>query len=143
MDKRARDGGQTLVEVALVLPLLGLAVAVAVQMIVFCHNMIALQMMAAKAARQISVESPRLPPPPIPSPLWGHVTPAVLRQSKQIVPSWLPFKGKSTVQSAGQLVLVQIKSQLLPGLGFGRVLPMLTQTATAETLFEPPRPSED
>ena len=60
MPRGHREEAQTLVEMALVLPLMVLLVAVGVQLVCFCHNGIALQMMALRSARDISIESPAL-----------------------------------------------------------------------------------
>jgi len=143
MVKSRKSNGQTLVEVAVVLPLLGLAIAVALQLIFVFLNRIELQVLAAKAARQISVETPSVPSIVIPNPLWGRATPPQQRSSTNAIQPWNPFKGQSTIQSTGYLAVIQIKSNLLSGGGFGSVLPNVAQYATAETLLEPPRPPED
>jgi hypothetical protein len=143
MDRWWENSGQTLVEVAVVLPLLGLAIAVALQLIFLCLNRIELQVLAAKAVRQISVESPRVAPLVIPNPLWGRAMPPQQRSSPNAIQPWHPFKGPSTIQTQGSVAVVRVESQLLPMGGFGSVLAMVTQVATAETLLEPPRPAED
>jgi hypothetical protein len=142
MADRLKVQGQTLVEMAVVLPILGLAIAAGIQLIVFCHNMITLQLMAANAVRQISAESPMVPPDSMSHLLWGQTLVVVPKSSRQTIQPWRPFWGKSTVQSPGCLVLVTMQTTLLPGPGFGRFLPLVRQAAAAETLFEPPRPSE-
>jgi hypothetical protein len=141
-----RNRGQALVEVALVLPVLGLGVAAAVLLIIYGHNVICLQMMAAKAARRMTVEAPSLLPVAVPHPLWGRVTLPTQRPIRQSLEPWRPFQGlpaAPTVQTQGQLASIQIKSLLLPGLGFSRDLPVVTQMAEAETLLEPPQPPEE
>jgi len=142
MDRKV--SGQALVEVALALPVLGMGVAVAVLLLVYAHNVICLQLMASKAARRMTVESSSYAPIIIRHPLWGRITVLRQRGSPQPLEPWRPFKGAvRTVEVPGRLVSMQISSRLLPGLGFSRQLPALTQLAAAETLVEPSRPLEE
>ena len=144
MDKRTQTHGQALVETALALPVLGLALAAAALLIAYGHNLICLQLMAGKAARRMTAETPTLIPVALPHPLWGRVTVPSQRRTEQQLDPWRPFQGlATTVQAPGHLMSIQIKSQISPGLGFSRKLPILMQRATAETLLEPPRPTEN
>jgi hypothetical protein len=144
MGKKQNNRGQALVEVALTLPVLGLGIAVAVLLIAYGHNQICLQLMAAKTARRMTVESPSVSTMVWPHPLWGRVTVPSQKPTPQVLEPWRLFRGMAdTVDTHGQLVSIEIKSQLLPGLGFSRNLPILTQRAQVEALLEPPRPEED
>jgi hypothetical protein len=146
MASMRRNRGQALVEVALVLPVLGLGVAVAVLLMVYAHNVICLQIMAAKAARRMTVETPHLAPVILSHPLWGRTVFPIQKAIPEPLEPWRPFRGlpvAPTVATAGQLMSVQINCRLLPGLGFSRDVASVMQSAAAETLIEPPRPAED
>ena len=57
MAKLGRANGQTLVELALVLPCFCLGIFMAVQLICSCHNMLELERMATVAINRISIEN--------------------------------------------------------------------------------------
>jgi hypothetical protein len=141
MGKRQTNRGQTLVEVAAVLPLLGLAIAVALQLIFICVNKIELQVLAMKAARQISVDSRKRSPTP--SSLWGRNTPTKQSTSTSTLRPWHPFKGPSTIKTPGYLTAVKVESRLLAAGAFGYILPNVDIVASAESPLEPPLPTED
>jgi hypothetical protein len=135
--------GQTLAELALILPVFCSGLMVTVQLICFCHNMIELQRMAMVAIDHVSVENYRSER----RHYWfhslrGHVTiPRASYKSEKLQP-WRPFKGIATITEPGRLVKVRVSSDLLPRSGFGRVLAPVTQCAFAETMLEPRIPSE-
>jgi hypothetical protein len=143
MGKR-EESGQTLVELALVLPCFCLGVFMAVQLICYCHNMVELQRMAQLMSDRISYDSyadnkvyKRF------NSLWGHFLIPQIHFSRQAPQPWRPFRGISTVQNSGQLFGVSVKTDLLPGAGFSRVLDTVSQQGVAETFLEPPIPVED
>jgi hypothetical protein len=140
---RRNSSGQALLEVALVLPVLIVAISVGVQVIIYSHNQIALEVLASKVVRRLSAEAPVAPRIIYPNPLWGRATPPLVSSPNREAPQpWRHFVGLSrTVTTAGRYVSVELSSRLFPGISTGRLL--LTQNATGETLLEPSRPPED
>src|SRR6202158_1749200 len=57
MDKRRAYEGQTLVELALVLPCFCLGIFMAVQLMTYCHNMVELQRMSMVALHRVTIEN--------------------------------------------------------------------------------------
>ena len=143
MFDQRKDHGQTLVELALVLPCFCLGIFMAVQLMCYCHNMVELQRMAQVMIDRVSCENytgqkkyKRF------ESLWGEYTnPRASFSNVQFVP-FLPFKGKSTLKEPGRFIRVNVHSDLIPGEGFTSVLSRVSQQAFAETYLEPPIPSE-
>ncbi|HVO33457.1 MAG TPA: hypothetical protein VMU17_06030 [Elusimicrobiota bacterium] len=146
MVKAHKRGGQTLVETSLVLPLLVLVIAAAVELIALCHNVVAMQMVAARSIRRISAEESRLPTPLTTSSLvWGRTTPPLVTSSSDDSMGWKPFRPftlMSTVQGSGHIAVVQAKNYLFPGPSLGGILGLLPVVATAEAPIEPAIPEE-
>jgi len=144
MDNRSRGRGQTLVELALLLPCFCLGVFMAVQLMCYCHNMIELQRMATLDIERVSLEHFKTNRRHfLFDSLFGSVTMPRSRFQKETPVSWRPFKGISTLRAPGQIIKVHVQSDLLPGAGFTRGLARLTQEANAETLLETPLPAEN
>ena len=136
--------GQTLVELALVLPCFCLGVFMAVQLICYCHNMIELQRMVQVMADRVSYDNYRARKSYSRfNSMWGRFSDPWVHFSNDPVQPWLPFHGKSTIQEPGRFIRAYSESDLLPGQGFSRVLAKKTERAYAETYLEPPIPPED
>jgi hypothetical protein len=139
MDNRRQDHGQTLVELALVLPCFCLGVFMAVQLLTYCHNMVEIQRMAQVALHRITIETYRDAYKHYWfNSLYGNVTLPHDSFSSQSPHPWRKFIGASTVDDSGLLVTVHVASDLLPTNGFRRVLSRVTQAAEAVALLEPP-----
>jgi hypothetical protein len=144
MDKRRQDRGQTLVELALVLPCFCLGIFMAVQLMTYCHNMIELQRMAQVALHRVTIENYKDAYKHYWfHSLYGNVTLPRDRFTSQAPAPWRPFGGFSTIDDPGRIVQVTVTTALLPGRGFSQVLAKVNQTAQAETLLEPPIPGEN
>jgi len=142
MPVERRQKGQTLVEVALVLPCVCLGVFMGVQLIYYCHNMIELQRMAALDIERISLEHFRSGGRHfLFESMFGPISPPMAKFEKKATP-WRPFEGLSTLQAPGQIVSVEERSDLKHGAGFAGVFPQVTQRANAETLLETPLPED-
>ena len=145
MGKRRANDGQAIVEAALVLPLVCLAVVVIIQIIASCHNAVLLQRMAYERSRDLSFGSPPSVMGIVQNPLWGRGAHAVPHRGTQILNPWRPFQTLLAphVDAPGHLTTIAYKSVLLPTLGFGRVLSILNQEADAEAFLEPPVPGDN
>ena len=144
MDRPTSLQGQTLVELAVVLPCFCLGIFMGLQLMYYCHNMISLQRMATVVANRISIENYKdAYKYTWFYSLYGNAMPPTIHYQSQVPASWKPFRGLSTVKERGRIVQVTVQSQLLPGLGFSRVLPRVTQDAAAEIFLEPPIPQEN
>ena len=144
MDERQKTQGQTLIELALVLPCFCLGVFMAVQLIWYCHNMIEIQRMAALEIERVSLEHyEQKRQYSLFHSLFGVVTPPRAQFQDPIPSPWRPFRGVSTIREPGRIISVKVLSDLLPGAGFSRVLSRTTQEAAAETLLETPLPKEN
>ncbi len=145
--RKAREhdarSGQTLVETALVLPLICLTIAVVVQIVASCHNAVALQRIAYQAARALSAESGGVPANLAAGRLWGRESSPRKPRTNSASDGLKSFNAPSRVTQAGHISFLTMTSRLLPTGGFGRNLPALNQEATAEALVEPPSPKED
>jgi hypothetical protein len=141
--ERTSLGGQTLMELALVLPCFCLGIFMAVQLICLCHNMVELQRMATVALHKLTLETyqDREEHYWFHS-LWGHFKLRQDRYRSQVPEPWRPFKGISIIDRAGRIVQVNVRSRLLPGGVFSRALDPLVLEANAETLLEPPVPED-
>jgi hypothetical protein len=136
--------GQTLVELALVLPCFCLGIFMAVQMMTYCHNMVELQRMSMVALHRVTIENYKdaFKHYWFHS-LYGNVTKPQDHFASQMPNPWRPFRGISTIKDSGRIVQVTVASDLLPGNGFRKVLARVTQTAQAETLLEAPLPEDN
>ena len=146
MDKPRTDSGQTLVELALVLPLTALLLFMGFQIVAACVNLVVLQTKAAQAVHKI-VEAKNRPSllPLIGTPLWGRTSLVRPQSTRNPAKPWRPFKGvpfASTLSTPGHYALLNLESTLLPGLGFARILPSFRMKAMAETYIEPDPPAE-
>lgn len=144
MGKRHVYNGQTLVELALVLPCFCLGVFMAVQLICYCHNMIELQRMAQVMMDRVTYDNYRARKNYTRfHSLWGRYASPQSRFSSESIPHWRPFRGVSTVHEPGRFFTVHVRSELWPGRGFRSALSSVSQSAYAENFLEPPLPLED
>ena len=145
MGNRRRNKGQTLIEVAVVLPLVCLAIVVTVQMIAFCHNAVLLQKMAFQTSRDLSASMRTTPAWLIRNPLWGRGAAPCPHRSTSILNPWRSFRTRlcPRVSDPGHVTTVDVDSVLLPTMGFGSDLMPLHQTASAEAYLEPPIPQQN
>jgi len=142
MGKRSVERGQTLVELALVLPCFCLGVFMAVQLICYCHNMIELQRMAQVMVDRVSYENYKATKPYTRfNSLWGRFSFPRARYATQLSQPWRPFQGVSVVKEPGRFFSVHVDTDLLPGQGFSSVLSVVSQKAYAETFLETPIPT--
>ncbi len=146
MDKRRNDRGQTLVELALVLPCFCLGVFMAVQLMTYCHNMIELQRMAQLAIDRVNPDTyqTRSESYTLLNSLWGNFSkPRIPRPRSQVANPWRPFNGLSTVKQEGRFYSVKVGTYLKPGNGFSKILDTVKQDSFGETYSEPPIPPEE
>ena len=143
MDKHRKQRGQSLVELALVLPCFCLGVFTAVQLMCCCHNMVELQRMGQNmidrvtyANYQSAKKYTRF------NSLWGNFSAPWAYFDTQVVEPWRPFKGVSTISDPGRFFRVHVDSQLLPGAGFTSELSTVLEQGYADTFIEPPAPVE-
>jgi hypothetical protein len=144
MDRLLNVRGQTLVELALVLPCLCLGLFMAVQLVCYAHNMIEIQRMAQVTIDRVSYENyasrkryTRF------EALWGRGQAPRSSFRSEPARSWRPFRGISTIQDRGRWVQARVEARLLPNGPFSRNLGTLPEAALAETWLEPPVPVED
>jgi len=132
--------GQALVEVAIVLPLMGLGVFMALQLIWYCHNMLELQRMAMITADQVTFKTrDQKRHYTLFDSLWGRILPPNLKRTSRLVPNWLYASPSLTVsKDPGYLVEIETSTDLLPSRGFIRFLPVVKQHAFAEILLDAP-----
>src|SRR5438552_3823937 len=105
MDERGEPQGQTLVELALVLPCFCLGVFMAVQLMTYCHNMIELQRMAQVALHRVTIENYKEAYKHYGfHSLYGNVTTPRDRFTSQAPTPWRPFEGVSTTGEPGRIV---------------------------------------
>lgn len=131
---RRRVDGQTLVEVALILPWLLLAVVVFAQVWCLCHNACAMQMGVFQYVRERLLSEVE-----VMRELRGQVTPPSFHVEHRMIQTWRPFPGSATVKTPGFLASVQGSVMQWKG-GWG--LPPLRIVAFAEIPQEPPIPEE-
>ena len=149
MDKRQKSSGQTLVELALVLPVLVLLVFAGFLIVATCVNLVVLQTKVFQTARTVSKHQTSFPGL-LGLSLWGRARLPTLKRSSQTFQPWRPFKRVyapplpviSTIHTPGYLVQMHLKSTLWPGLGITRMLPTVPLHVSAETILEPDPPSE-
>src|SRR5205085_2517411 len=111
--------GQTLVELALVLPCFCLGVFMAVQLICYCHNMIELERMAQLMIDRVTYQNYRATKPYyLFNSLWGRFVPPLCHFSTSLSKPWRPFSGLSTIQKEGRTFQMHIETHLLPSAGF-------------------------
>ncbi len=115
----------------------------ALQLILYCHNMIELQRMAqVMSDRQSYSATKSVRDYSRFHALWGKVGLGKLRVEHWQPRPWRPFRGISTVQHPGLFYRVQVGATLFPGHGFSRVLGWASKTGYAEGYLEPPLPQE-
>jgi hypothetical protein len=133
--------GQSVVETALVLPVLFLGIFTALQLIWYCHNMIELQRMAGVAADRLSLENLHKTNYHWISLLQGPTTIPKSTRHRETELQWIPARGVHLAHDRGVYATVRVETMLLPGTGFSRVLGAVRQDASAQTLIEaePPR----
>jgi hypothetical protein len=146
MDKWCTKDGQTLVELALVLPVTALLIFMSFQIVAACVNLVVLQTKAAQAVHKIvGMKSGPSLWPLVGTPLWGRTSLVrPLRTSTPLQP-WRPFKGMPfapTLSTPGHYALLSLESTLIPGLGFTRSLKMFRMKINAETYVDPDPPAE-
>jgi hypothetical protein len=143
MDSRRSAHGQTLTELALVLPCFCLGVFMAVQLICYCHNMIEIQRMAqVMIDRQSEGNAQGSRKYWLFQSLWGRTGVNRIKSDSRSAYDWRPFRGISTTDHAGWYRQIQVSTQLLPGKGFSRTFASVKQSGFAETYIEPPLPPE-
>jgi len=132
-------GGQSMVELAVVLAAFCLSVLAMVQLFVFCRNKLELQRMAQISSDHVVPSTPlghTLYPQF--NRLWGRVlAPNVYRHTTQRLTSWRGFGGISTVRAKGSVISNELSCALLPGAGFTSTLGSAQQNATSISLVEP------
>ena len=140
---RPNSNGQTLVEAAMVLPVLGLGIFMALQLIWYCHNMVQLQRMAALAAERFSPgKSATTRGYSLFYSLEGRVlAPEIICQDRSAA-TWLTASGASTIKTKGTVLTATVSTTLFPGTGFSRLLPAVRQQAIAALPIDPPVPAE-
>jgi hypothetical protein len=139
-----RQSGQTLVELAVVLPCFCLGIFMAVQLMCYCHNMIELQRMAQLAIDRVSYDNYQSGKTySLFDSLWGRTSFSRPPPLSDMPRPWRPFRGISTIREPGHFFHVHLDSVLMPGDGFSRVLPGVTQKSYAENFIEPPVPPEE
>jgi len=137
MRVKQKQQGQTLVELALVLPCFCLGVFMAVQLIYLCHNMVELQRMAQVVIDRVSYENYQVRKKYTRfQSLWGPYKRRISEFGSEIPQPWRPFNGISTIHNSGRYIHVCVATDLLSGAGFSRVFPKLTQQAFAATFLE-------
>jgi hypothetical protein len=140
---RSREQGQTLVELAIVLPLFCLGVFTTVHLGRVIHDAVEIQRMASVAAASVSLENYR----GTRSYYWlnsliGDFSVPKISCTSEVVGGWRPFRGIATLKTHGRIVKATVGTTLFPGEGFTRVLPRVRYSASAETLLEPAVPEE-
>lgn len=147
MSRRYRDfsrTGQTLAEMAIVLPVLCLGIFTAVQTCRYGINMLESQRMAQLNAKRLTAED-------FPASRNHHLfhslkgvttTPGVGFRRRVAVP-WRAHHGFRTLQTRGWIAQAEVESQLLPSGGWTKTLPRLRQSAIAWTYLEPEVPREN
>jgi hypothetical protein len=131
------------VEVALVLPLFGLGLFTALQLIVYCRNMVELQRMASVEVDRLDVSRPRMGR----QYHWfhaleGQTSGITVHNVRDTQMRWVPNEAVAKTQDRGHVVHSELTTRLFPTRGFRRALPIVTQSATAVTLLEPAIPEE-
>jgi len=147
---RKWDGnrGQSLVETAVVMPLLGVFIFGMVWLMCFCRNSVYLQKMALDRVRQVSADPKTILRPS--RDLWGHSLPALPQRTTSLANPWRPFTASiipaplipSVQRERGSFIHVTCKSLLMGGQGYTKGWKPLWQNASAETLIEAPIPAE-
>ncbi len=149
MDKRQKSSGQTLVELALVMPVVLLLIFTGFQIVAACVNLVVLQTKVFQTSRRVSNHQ-RSFPGLLGFSLWGRAAFPRLQRSSQTLQPWRPFKRViglpvpviNTVHTPGYLVQLRLQSSLWPGMGITRMLPIVPLHVSAETILEPDPPAE-
>ncbi len=144
MDKRKRIGGQTLVELALVLPCFCLGVFMAVQLMTYCHNMIEMERMAQLAIDRVNPDTyGSRTQYSLFNSLWGYFSLPAIQYTPGRADPWRRCNGMYTVKAEGSFFNVRVSMLLMPGAGFSSVLDTVKQESFGETYTEPPVPPEE
>jgi len=135
--------GQTLVEVALVLPLFAFAVWMLAQLSFYCLNIVEHQRMAQVAADQSTRNSFSASK----EYHWFHggfgpMGPVMIKRRTIPTPEQKDYRALGTVNTKGLLVGVEVSSELEPPRFMGRRLSGAIQRASAEVWWEPEIPRE-
>jgi len=140
--KVKEEHGQSLVEVAVVLPLLMMGIFVTAQLAIFCHNRVCLQTMALQMATKKTSETPYARPV---NTLWGNTTLSAPSPKTVSLPHpWRYFYSLTAVNnSPGHIYMARATSVLGPGPVLAGKIPNVTQLATAAAYVETPAPSQD
>ncbi len=136
--------GQSLVEVALVMPVFAFVVWTLAQLAFFCMNLVEHQRMAQVAAENLTIDSFMSRRPYH----WfyrnrGTTIPALVKTRVMAIPEQKDPHAFAVIKTGGRLFHVQVTSQLLPGAFMGRFLKWANQTAAAEAWMEPDAPEGD
>ena len=142
------SGGQALVEVALVLPVLFFAGVVFFQVLTLCRNLIILQKSAADVAYSYALGTPgrlhRLAQQAaIYRSLRGRVTIPLVQHNTELMNPWPKSQGFATVTDHGSITSVDIKTALLPHAFMNWRLPFLRFDCAADMLKDPPIPEQE
>ena len=139
--KANNKGGQSLVEVAIVLPVLMVGIFVTAQLAIFCHNRVSLQKMALQIAVKKTAEDAYTPT----NILWGRASLSVSHPKiLQLPHPWRYFYSLTSVnKSPGHVYSLQASSVLSPSaMLFGKI-PTVLQMATAVAYSETPAPGQN
>jgi hypothetical protein len=146
-----RTRGQSLVEMALILPLIFFVLLTYFQLLVTCHNAIVLQGMTAKAVRAEALREGSgtintLQALFSETSLLGNFVPPRSARDTALLNPWRPFKGlvpNQTIQTPGYLMSTRMTSSMLPKKLFIWRLPRVSLNFLAEYPKEPPIPGEE
>lgn len=138
--------GQSLVEMALILPLFFFVAVVFFHLLIAFHNAIELQVRTATIARDIAADEGSagymkdlLPP----MNMLGQVLPPVFHRDSRLLAPWRSYRALETIKTSGHLIAVQMHIATLPRTIFKWMLPQTTLTYTAEFPQDPPVPAEE
>ena len=144
----SKNAGQSLVELAFLLPFFCFAIVVYFQLLVLCHNAMVLQASAAHIARAIALsdgpQASSLTQDILAAArLLGRSMPPTIHRNSAPLNPWRPFKGLEVVKTPGGVITAEIRSVLGPKTMFRWALPLTLLTFTAEFPKEPPLPEEE
>jgi hypothetical protein len=145
---RLSNGGQALVETALLLPVFFLVVVVYLRLLMLCHNAVVLQSTVAQAVRERALsygsQSTSFSRDAMTTMrLLGKTLPPTWRQDSAMLNPWRVPKGFEVVKTPGYLTTTEIRATMLPQSFFGRQLPLKSLKFSAEFPKDPPVPEEE